>query len=106
MTHFEGATVAQRDVDVTSLSEHQAGPKQLATYIRGHWGIENRSHWVRDRVFDEDRSSVRVGGAPQALATLRNLAISLLRLAGFKNVARGLRWAAWDHTRALGLMGL
>lgn len=43
--------------------------------------------------------------APSA-RDLRNLAISLLRLAGFKNVARGLRWAAWDHTRALGLMGL
>jgi predicted transposase YbfD/YdcC len=86
---------------VTSLSAHQAGPEQLAAYIRGHWGIENRSHWVRDQVFDEDRSSVRVGGAPQALATLRNLAISLLRLAGFDSVAPGLRWAAWDHTRAL-----
>lgn len=91
---------------VTSLSEGQAGPEQLATHIRGHWGIENRSHWVRDRVFDEDRSPVRVGGAPQALATLRNLAISLLRFAGFKSVATGLRWAAWDHTRALALMGL
>ena len=91
---------------VTSLSAEQAGPEQLAAYIRGHWGIENRSHWVRDRVFDEDRSTVRVGGAPQALATLRNLAISLLRFAGFTSVARGLRWAAWDHTRALALMGL
>jgi len=91
---------------VTSLSEDQAGAEQLAACIRGHWGIENRSHWVRDRVFDEDRSTVRVGGAPQALATLRNLAISLLRFAGFTSVARGLRWAAWDHTRALALMGL
>lgn len=91
---------------VTSLTADQAGAEQLATYIRGHWGIENRSHWVRDRVYDEDRSTVRVGGAPQAMATLRNLAISLLRVAGFKSVARGLRWAAWDHTRALALMGL
>lgn len=91
---------------VTSLSEPEAGPRQLAVYIRGHWGIENRSHWVRDRVFDEDRSAVRVGGAPQVLATLRNLAISLLRLRGFTSVAVGLRWAAWDHTRALALMGL
>ena len=91
---------------VTSLTSTQAGPEQLAAYIRGHWGIENRSHWVRDRVFDEDRSTVRVGGAPQAMATLRNLAISLLRFAGFKSIASGLRWAAWDHTRALTLMGV
>ncbi|MDQ2781943.1 MAG: ISAs1 family transposase [Actinomycetota bacterium] len=91
---------------VTSLTPDQAGAESLATYIRGHWGIENRSHWVRDRVYDEDRSTVRIGGAPQAMATLRNLAISLLRFAGFTSVARGLRWAAWDHTRALVLMGL
>lgn len=91
---------------VTSLTPDQAGAEQLAAYIRGHWGIENRSHWVRDRVYDEDRSTVRVGGAAQAMATLRNLAISLLRFAGFTSVARGLRWAAWDHARGLALMGL
>jgi len=91
---------------VTDLTPQQAGPAQLATYIRGHWGIENRSHFVRDRTFDEDRSQVRVGSAPQVLATLRNLAISLLRLNGFKNIAVGLRWVAWDHTRGLALLGV
>ncbi len=91
---------------VTDLPSNQASPKALASYIRQHWRIENRSHWVRDRVFDEDRSQVRVGGAPQVLAALRNLAISLLRLSGFKSIASGLRWVAWDHTRGLALMGL
>lgn len=91
---------------VTSLRPDEAGPRELACYIRGHWGIENRSHYVRDRVFDEDRSQVRVGSAPQVLATLRNLAISLLRLRGFQSIAAGLRWVAWDHSRALALMGL
>ena len=91
---------------VSDLSRDQASPKHLASYIRQHWGIENRSHWVRDRVFDEDRSQVRVGGAPQVLAALRNLAISLLRLRGFKSIASGLRWVAWDHTRGLALMGV
>ena len=91
---------------VTDLREDQASPAKLACYIRGHWGIENRSHYVRDRTFDEDRSQVRVGGAPQVLATLRNLAISILRLNGFKNIAVGLRWVAWDHNRGLALMGV
>ena len=91
---------------VTDLTSTKASPKHLASYIRAHWGIENRSHWVRDRVFDEDRSQVRVGGAPQTLAALRNLAISLLRLSGFKSIASALRWVAWDHTRGLALMGL
>ncbi len=91
---------------VTDLRPELARPAGLARYVRGHWGIENRSHYVRDRVFDEDRSQVRVGGAPQVLATLRNLAISILRLNGFKNIAVGLRWVAWDHSRGLALMGL
>ena len=91
---------------VTDLSPGQAGPAELARYIRGHWGIENRSHFVRDRTFDEDRSQVRVGGAPQVLATLRNLAISILRLNGFKSIATGLRWVAWDHNRGLALIGV
>lgn len=91
---------------VTDLSAAQAGPKQLAQHIRGHWGIENRSHYVRDKTFAEDLSTVRTGGAPQALATLRNLAITLLRLAGFTNIAQGTRWAAWDISRPLALMGL
>jgi hypothetical protein len=61
---------------------------------------------VRDRTFDEDRSQTRVGGAPQALASLRNLAISILRLAGFDSTASGLPWMAFDHQRSLNLLGL
>jgi hypothetical protein len=40
------------------------------------------------------------------MATLRNLAVSLPRLAGHRNVARGLRWAGRDPTRAFGLLGI
>lgn len=58
--------------------------EELACHILGHWHIE-------------DRSQTRFGGAPQALASLRNLAISILRLAGFENVASGLRWTAFDN---------
>ena len=91
---------------VTDLFEEEASPEELGTHIRRHWTIENRSHYVRDRTFDEDRSQVRVGGAPQALATLRNLAISILRLVGFTNIASGLRWMAFDHRRTFELLGL
>ena len=61
------------------------------TISRGYWGIENRVHWVRDVTFDEDRCQVRTGAAPQVLAALRNLAISLVRRAGHSNVAAALR---------------
>ena len=91
---------------VTDLTAKEASPEELAHHIRGHWRIENRSHYVRDRTFDEDRSQTRVGGAPQALASLRNLAISILRLAGFENIASGLRWMAFDHQRSFALLGL
>ena len=91
---------------VTDLSAAEATPEELGTHIRRHWTIENRSHHVRDVTFDEDRSQVRVGGAPQALATLRNLAISILRLLGFTNIASGIRWMAFDHRRAFQILGL
>jgi len=91
---------------VTDLSADEASPEELAHHIRGHWLIENSSHYVRDRTFDEDRSQTRVGGAPQALATLRNLAISILRLVGFENIASGLRWMAFDYRRSFALLGL
>lgn len=101
---FASIEIAQYVTDLTSA---QASPEHLATYIRGHWGVENRSHYVRDRTFDEDRCQVRTGSGPQVLTTLRNLAISMLRLrGGFKNIAAGLRWVAWDHERGLSLLGV
>ncbi|MFD8647943.1 ISAs1 family transposase, partial [Streptomyces mirabilis] len=60
---------------VTSLDTHQASPADLGGYVRGHWGIENSSHHVRDVVFAEDASTVHTGSAPRAMAALRNLAI-------------------------------
>ena len=74
---------------ITDLAPHQARPDELAAWIRGHWQIENGLHWVRDVTFAEDLSQVRTGAAPQVMATLRNLAISLHRLAGATNIATG-----------------
>ena len=69
----------------TSLPPADASPQRLLALWRGHWGIENRVHWVRDVTFDEDRSQVRTGSAPQIMAALRNLTISVMRLAGETN---------------------
>lgn len=100
LTHVE--TV----LGVTSLTAEQASAAQLAVYIRGHWRIENRLHWVRDVTFAEDVSHVRTGNTPRAMASLRNLVIGALRLAGHTNIAAGLRHAARDFTRPLELLGL
>jgi predicted transposase YbfD/YdcC len=89
---------------ITDLGPHQARPDELAAWIRGHWQIENALHWVRDVTFAEDLSQVRTGAAPQIMATLRNLAISLHRLAGATNIAAALRHHARDARRPLQLL--
>ncbi|WP_241666000.1 ISAs1 family transposase [Prescottella subtropica] len=88
---------------ITSADHIAAPPEVLAGWIQGHWGIENRLHWVRDVAFAEDLPQVRTGHAPRIMATCRNLAIGLLRLAGWTNIAEGLRHHARhpDHAAAL-----
>ena len=89
---------------MTSLRPQHASPKLLLKLWRGHWGIENRLHWVRDVVFDEDRCQVRSGAAPQALAAIRNMAIGLLRFAGFSNIAAAQRRHAAHYREAIALL--
>jgi hypothetical protein len=91
---------------VTSLDASRADPVCLAGLVRGQWEIEDRLHWVRDVTFDEDRSQIRAGHGPQVMASLRNLAIGLLRLAGYTNIAGGLRFVGRDPARAFGLLGI
>jgi predicted transposase YbfD/YdcC len=91
---------------ITSVPVHQACPAELATWIRGHWTIENKLHYVRDVAYGEDLSQTRTGNAPRAMATLRNLAISALRLAGQTNIAQALRHLARDATRPLAILGI
>jgi predicted transposase YbfD/YdcC len=86
---------------VTSLTVTQASPTKLAAIIRGHWMIEDRLHWIRDMDWDEDRSQVRTASAPQVMATLRNLAITILRLAGATSIAAALRYHARRPDRPL-----
>jgi predicted transposase YbfD/YdcC len=84
---------------VTSLTAEQTTPNQLTTWVRGHWHIENRLHWVRDVTFDEDRSQIRSGNGPRVMASLRNLVINILRINGITNIAQALRHHAWDPLR-------
>ena len=90
---------------VTSLTPQQAGPARLLELWRGHWGIENRVFWVRDVTMDEDRSQVRTGAAPQIMAGLRNLIISLLRMEKEPNIAAALRRCAAKPHHPLSLVG-
>ncbi len=92
---------------ITSLSAQQADATRLLKLNRDHWAIENRLHYVRDRTFDEDRSQVRKRAAPHLMASLRNLAIGLLRLAGAStNIAAASRFLMRNAERAMELLGV
>ncbi|MFI6056564.1 ISAs1 family transposase [Streptomyces violascens] len=91
---------------ITSLPPGAASGAQLASWIRGHWKIENLLHHVRDRTFREDDSKIHVGRLPRVMAGLRNLAISVHRQNGHTNIAAALREAARDWDRPLTALGL
>ena len=96
----------KKTVEVVYLitSDRDAGPATLAAWVRSHWEIENRLHWVRDVTYQEDKSLVRTGNAPRVMASLRSLAISLLRLDGHDNIAAANRHHARDPQRTLKLL--
>ncbi len=91
---------------VTSLTAREAAPRHIAAYVRGHWAIENKVHWVRDVTLREDASKVRAASRPRVLATLRNLAIGLIRQSGRTGIAATIRDAEWDKTLLLALLRL
>ncbi|NER26028.1 MAG: ISAs1 family transposase [Symploca sp. SIO1B1] len=74
---------------------------QFAQGIRGHWGIENRLHWVKDVVLDEDRSRIRLGNAPANLSIIRSLVIAILRYHGYSSMTTALRSIAHDLQKIL-----
>jgi predicted transposase YbfD/YdcC len=96
----------KKTVEVVYLitSDRHADPATLAAWVRGHWEIENKLHWVRDVTYQEDKSLVRTGNAPRVMATIRSLAISLLRLDGHDNIAAANRHHARDPQRTLKLL--
>jgi len=71
---------------ITSLTADKASPARLLALSRDHWGIENRLHYVRDVSYREDQARTNAGNAPQALAAMRNTALTMLRRLGFKPV--------------------
>jgi predicted transposase YbfD/YdcC len=89
---------------ITDMTWREIGCDQLAEAIRGHWGIENRLHWIRDVVFAEDHSQIRTGTGPAVMATLRNLAVSLHRLNGAANIAAACRHVSRHPNRVLPLL--
>lgn len=89
---------------ITRLSELAADANALLGYTRGHWGIENGRHHTRDVTLGEDRCRVRRGRAPRVLASLRNVAVYLLRNENYRTVAAATRAMVAQPELALALL--
>jgi hypothetical protein len=89
---------------LTSSPAGQTSPADLHTHVRQHWGIENKSHYVRDTTWREDDHQAWVGNGPHTMAALRNLAAGLFRLNGLHKIKEATEMVCRDRNRALPLL--
>jgi predicted transposase YbfD/YdcC len=89
---------------ISSLGRGRADAAELLRRVRGHWGIENRVHWVRDETLGEDRCRARKGSTPQVLAAIRNVALYLLGKVKAASKAAATRRLAAHPQEALALL--
>jgi predicted transposase YbfD/YdcC len=104
MTSKSGKHEREITYGLTSLPPAQAAPVRLLALTRAYWGIENGLHYRRDVTFHEDATRLTQGQAGHVMATLNNLVIGLLRLAGFTNLAAARRYCGADLAHALALL--
>lgn len=100
-----GPISAVAALGVASPEPDRASPAELAGYVREQWSIESL-HWIRDTLYQEDKSQIRTRSGPRIMAALRNLAISALRLAGRTDITEATRWAARRIDRPFTILGL
>jgi predicted transposase YbfD/YdcC len=90
-----GRTSTSRRFFISSLPLDE---RLLARAVRAHWGIENRLHWVLDVVFHDDLMRLRTENGPRNMATIKHMAMNLIRAATGKDSLKVRRKAAaWDH---------
>ncbi len=97
----EGKPYHQLSYYISSLP---VSATQFAAVIRGHWGIENRLHWVKDVVLAEDKSLIRQGQACANFSIIRTIAINILRHQGYASVTKAQRLIAHDLDRIFFLL--
>lgn len=82
-------------------SSTDATAKDFHVRIRNHWGIENKSHYVRDVTYHEDAHQAYIGNEARVMATLRNTAIGIFRVNGLNKIKEATQWICRDRERAL-----
>jgi hypothetical protein len=76
---------------IASPPRERAGAKELLGLTRGHWGIENNPHGVRDGTLREDASRIRRGASTQVMAIVRNIVIFVFHRRGYTSAAAATR---------------
>lgn len=102
--HALDGTWISKEIAITATSCSSLTAADMHKHVREHWGIENKSHYVRDVTWHEDTQQIRTGSGPQVTATLRNVAASLLRLCGYTKIKETTEHIARDRTRALPIL--
>jgi len=99
-----GGVQLSKELALVLIDADRAGPAQLHTHVREHWGIENKSHYVRDTTWREDHHNAYIGNGPYSMAILRNLALGLFRLNGIHKIKEAIEYICRDRNRALLLL--
>ncbi len=88
------------------VSSRPLSVEAFAQAARAHWAIENSLHWVLDVCFDEDRARNRRDHGPENLATLRKLALNVLRSARPDiSIRRKRKRSGWSDECARSVIG-
>lgn len=101
-----GVETVEIEYGITSVPRTLADALQLLEWKRGHWGIENRSHYVRDVTLGEDACRICNGSAPRNMAACRNAVLNFLRAQDCRNVAAALRDFAYQPRKLLRMLGI
>jgi predicted transposase YbfD/YdcC len=93
--HMDQKVTRERRFFISSLADNA---RSHLAYIRNHWAIENKLHWVLDVAFREDHHRAREGESAANLAIVRHLVLNLLRQdKSFKGGIHAKRLkCAWD----------
>jgi len=76
---------------ITSLSFTTTIARQLLTWTRQHWAIENKLHYRRDVTLGEDATRMKETRQAQVVATINNFIVALANYLGFSNLASARR---------------
>lgn len=91
---------------ITSLDndEQERPPSQVLKLCRGHWSVENKNHWKRDAIWNEDAARMHAPAIARSLALLRSVLLAPLARSGYQSLPVALESMARDPAQAIRLI--